>query len=122
MSLSDTAIKNAKLLDKPYKLGDSGGLYLLVQPTGGKYFRMDYRFEGKRKTLALGTYPATGLAKARTLRDTAKKQVADGIDPAAKKQTAKADKKAAIELQARIDNGEPLPNSFKECPWAGLAR
>ncbi|MEQ1558268.1 MAG: integrase arm-type DNA-binding domain-containing protein [Methyloglobulus sp.] len=119
--LSDTAIKNAKPAAKPYKLADSGGLYLFVQPNGGKYFRLNYRFEGKHKTLAIGTYPATSLAKARTARDTAKIQVADGIDPAAHKQGAKADKKAAIELQARIDSGEPLPNSFKEVAlqWLG---
>ena len=61
MSLSDTAIRTAKSGQKPQKLTDSGGLYLLVAPTGGKLWRLDYRFVGKRKTLALGAYPAISL-------------------------------------------------------------
>ncbi|MBM4207421.1 MAG: DUF4102 domain-containing protein [Gammaproteobacteria bacterium] len=52
MSLSDTAIKNAKAKDKPYKITDERGMYLLIDTKGNKYFRMDYRFNGKRKTLA----------------------------------------------------------------------
>lgn len=54
-------------------------MYLLIHPNGSKYFRLDYRYEGKRKTLALGTYPETSLKEAREKRDTAKKQIADGI-------------------------------------------
>jgi integrase len=82
MPLSDTAIKNAKPNpDKLYKLPDEKGMYLLVHTNGGKYFRLDYRFSGKRKTLALGIYPETTLKAARDKRDTAKKQIADGIDP-----------------------------------------
>ncbi|MDD5273594.1 MAG: Arm DNA-binding domain-containing protein [Methylovulum sp.] len=80
MPLSDTAIKNAKPSpDKPYKLPDEKGMYLLVHTNGGKYFRLDYRFSGKRKTLALGTYPETTLKAARDKRDTAKKQIAGGV-------------------------------------------
>lgn len=57
MSLSDTAIKNAKAnADKAYKITDEKGMYLLVDTKGNKYFRLDYRFDGKRKTLALGVY------------------------------------------------------------------
>jgi hypothetical protein len=84
--LIDTAIKNAKPTPdkpyKPYKLKPSdNGMYVLIQPNGSKYFRLDYRFNGKRKTLALGTYPETSLKQAREKRDIAKKQIADGIDP-----------------------------------------
>ncbi|MDD1638659.1 MAG: Arm DNA-binding domain-containing protein, partial [Methylococcaceae bacterium] len=62
MSLSDTAIKNTKPKpDKAFKLQDEKGMYLLVNPNGSKYFRLDYRFDGKRKTLALGVYPAMSL-------------------------------------------------------------
>lgn len=93
MPLSDITIKNAKPAEKPYKLPDERGMYLLVDPKGGKYFRLDYRFSGKRKTLALGVYPDTGLKQARDKRDTAKKQIADGIDPS---ETKKATKQAAI--------------------------
>ena len=53
MSLTDTAIKRAKPADKPYKLTDGDGLYLLINPTGSKWWRFDYRFDGKRKTLSL---------------------------------------------------------------------
>ena len=58
MSLKDTEIKHAKPKDKPYKLVDGGGLYLYVTAAGGKYWRYDYRYAGKRKTLAIGVYPA----------------------------------------------------------------
>jgi integrase len=81
MPLSDAAIRNAKPTEKPYKMPDEKGMYLFVHSNGGKYFRLDYRFGGKRKTLALGVYPETTLKQAREGRDTAKKQIADGIDP-----------------------------------------
>jgi len=72
MSLTAVAARNAKAEAKPYKLSDGRGLYLLVSTTG-KYWRMDYRFEGKRKTLALGVDPDTGLADARRKCDEARK-------------------------------------------------
>ena len=82
MPLTDTAIRNAKPNpDKAFKLQDEKGLYLLINPNGAKYFRYNYRFAGKRKTLALGVYPATTLKEAREKRDTAKKQLDGGIDP-----------------------------------------
>lgn len=81
--LIDTAIKNAKPnADKAYKLKPSdNGMYVLIHPNGSKYFRLDYRFNDKRKTLALGTYPEISLKQAREKRDIAKKQIAEGIDP-----------------------------------------
>jgi hypothetical protein len=75
MPLSDTAIKSAKPKEKPYKITDSGGMYLLVHSNGGKYFRLNYCFGGKRKTLALGTYPDTSLKEAREKVYTAKKKL-----------------------------------------------
>jgi integrase len=92
MPLSDTAIKNAKPADKPYKMQDEKGMYLLVHSNGSKYFRYNYRFDGKRKTLALGTYPVTSLKEARDKRDTAKKQIDGGIDPSENKKAVKASK------------------------------
>ncbi len=79
--LTDTAARQAKPREKPYKLADSGGPYLLVK-AAGKYWRMDYRFAGKRKTLAIGVYPTTTLSDARKKRDEAKKSLADNTDPA----------------------------------------
>ncbi|VVS92226.1 tyrosine-type recombinase/integrase [Desulfoluna spongiiphila] len=89
MPLTDTAIRNAQPKDKPYKMTDEKGLYLLVK-TKGKYFRYDYRYGGKRKTMALGVYPEVKLKAAREKRDQARKLLDNGIDPMAHAKTAKA--------------------------------
>jgi len=81
-------IRKAKTSEKPYKLADERGLYLLVTATG-KYWRLDYRFAGKRKTLALGIYPDVSLADARERREKARKQIANDIDPGTAKQELK---------------------------------
>jgi integrase len=95
MVLTDTHIRNAKPKPKPYKLSDGGGMYLLVTPDGARYWRLDYRFAGKRRTLALGVYPATMLSNARTHREEARGLLAKGIDPSvAKKATKRAAKYA----------------------------
>lgn len=77
MPLSDTAINNAKsIAGKAYKLTDGNGMYVYVHPNGSKYFRLDYRFEGKRKTLALGVYPVIILAKVMEKPLAAKRHIA----------------------------------------------
>ena len=68
MALTDTRVRNAKPKRKAYKLSDGGGMYLLVNPDGGRYWRLDYRFAGKRRTLALGVYPIVRLSDARARR------------------------------------------------------
>jgi integrase len=90
MPLSDTAIRNAKPQDKPFKMYDAGGLFLIVTPAGGKWWRFKYRFGGKEKLLSLGTYPDTGLKDARGKREDARKLIAQGIDPSAQRQAVKA--------------------------------
>jgi len=82
MALTALAIKSAKSRAKPYKLADSDGLYLLVTPSGGRCWRMNYRHLGKQKTLAFGTWPDISLADARERRDAARKVLARGDDPA----------------------------------------
>lgn len=100
MRLSDRAISNAVYKEKSFKITDGKGLYLLVGKTG-KYFRFDYRFDGKRKTLALGVYPVVKLAVARALHLEARRQLADGIDPGQHRKTQK------------IINVEQAANSFE---------
>ena len=89
MALSDTAIRSAKPQDKPAKLFDGGGLFLLVTPNGGKWWRLKYRFGGKEKLLSLGVYPAVSLKEARKRREEAKEQIAMGIDPGANRKAVK---------------------------------
>ena len=81
MLLTDTVIDTAKASNKPFKLQDGKGMYLLIMPNGSKYFRLDYRLDGKRQTLALGVYPEISLDTARANCDIAKKQIKDGIKP-----------------------------------------
>jgi len=81
MPLTALGIKQAKPAAKPKKLSDGKGLYLLVHPAGGKYWRMKYRHAGKENTLALGVWPDVSLAKARDGRDAARKLLAEGLDP-----------------------------------------
>ena len=90
MALTDTATKTAKPREKPYALFDSGGLYLSIQPNGGKWWRLKYRHNGKAKLLSLGVYPDVSLKQARQRRDDARRLVADGIDPSAERKAAKA--------------------------------
>jgi integrase len=89
MSLTDTAVRNAKPEAKPKKLFDGGGLFLLVTPSGSRMWRLKYRFSGKEKLLALGVYPDVGLAAARKKRDEAREKLAAGVDPGEARKTEK---------------------------------
>jgi integrase len=89
MPLTHAAIQNAKPAEKPIKLYDAGGLFLLVQPSGGKWWRLKYRFEKKEKLISLGTYPDVSLREAREKRDAARKKLADNVDPAEAKKAEK---------------------------------
>ncbi len=89
MALTVVAIRNARPRAKPYKLGDAGGLFLLVQPSGGKLWRMKYRVDGREKKLGIGTYPEISLGDARRRRDEARELLANGKDPSREKQRDK---------------------------------
>lgn len=89
MKLNARQVDAAKPREKAYKLADGAGLYLEVVPSGSRYWRMKYRFNGKEKRMAFGVYPAVSLAQARALRDEAKKKLADGIDPSFAKKEEK---------------------------------
>ena len=97
MALTDTHIRNAKPGAKAYKLSDTGGLYLLVMPTGARYWRLDYRFAGKRRTLAIGVYPLVSLANARARREDARACLARNIDPSSEKRRTQRAAKLANE-------------------------
>ena len=86
--LTDSQIRSVKRGERPRKLSDGGGLYLLVAPNGGRYWRFNYRFAGKQKTLALGVYPDVGLAKARERHLEARQLLANGDDPGKERRTA----------------------------------
>lgn len=97
VALTDVAVRNAKPGPKPYKMGDSHGLFLLVQPTGGKLWRFKYRVDGREKKLAIGPYPEIGLGEARRRRDEAREAMAAGKDPAREKQRDKVRAKVEAE-------------------------
>jgi hypothetical protein len=90
--LTDVTVRNAKPKEKPYKIADERRMYLLVQTSGGKLWRFDYRYFGKRKTKALGSYPDVSLNKARDLRDEARKLLASEVDPGEVRKAEKAAK------------------------------
>lgn len=95
MALTDIKVRTAKPTDKQYKLTDGSGMHLLVHPNGSKYWRLQYRFGGKQKMLALGVYPEVSLADARARRDEARKLLANSIDPGDKKKNDKVEQEEA---------------------------
>lgn len=99
--LTDIAIRNAKPREKPYKLSDGLGLFILVNPNGSRWWRFKFRFDGKEKLLSFGVYPETSAKMAREQRDAARKQLAQGIDPSAKHLAEKLAQSETFEAVAR---------------------
>ena len=127
MRLTDARVRNAKPQAKAYKLSDGCGMYLLVTSDGARYWRLDYRFAGKRRTLALGVYPIMTLSAARTVRDEARRLLTQDIDP----NVAKKAKNGPLGLPARTPSkllhGNGLPTNATDwqrdtvrCFWPGL--
>jgi integrase len=106
MPLTTTALNAAKGKERQYKLRDGEGLFVLVTPSGKRYWRLDFRHGGKAKTMALGVYPTVGLADARKRRDEARKLVASGLDPV---QQRKAD-----DRETRLQSGSTFRLVAKE--------
>jgi integrase len=113
MPLTDTAIRKAIPAEKPIRMFDGGGLYLEIAPSGGKWWRLKYRFLNKEKRISLGTYPDTSLARAREKRDDARKLLAEGVDPGENKKAQVAARKTiaanGFEVVAREWYGKQLP-------------
>ena len=97
MALTDAKIRAAKPDEKPYKLADSGNMFLLVHPNGSRYWRLRYRFLGKEKVMSLGAYPDVSLAQARDGMGAARKLLASGTDPMAQRASDKITKQASAE-------------------------
>jgi integrase len=97
MALTDATIRNARPRQKPYKLSDSHGLFLLIQPSGGKFWRLKYRADGKEQKLSIGPYPQIGLGEARRRRDEARELMVAGKDPVREKQRDRARAKLEAE-------------------------
>ncbi|MCF6265006.1 MAG: integrase arm-type DNA-binding domain-containing protein [Desulfuromusa sp.] len=114
MPLTSIQVKNVKPTDKPRKIYDTDGLFLLVSPTKkagrGKSWRFKYYFDGKEKLLALGSYPEISLAEARTRRDQARQFVANGVDP------------NQIKKQQKLDTAERAENSVEVVAKSWLKR
>lgn len=115
MPLKDTNCRNAKPQDKPYRLYDEQGLYLEVQPNGGRYWRLKYRFLGKEKRLALGVYPEVGLQEARRKRDDARVQLASGQDPSLQRRMAKV--VSQLDHQHTFESVATQWLSIRESSW-----
>ena len=107
--LTEAEIRAVKAPDKPLKLFDGGGLYLLVNPNGSRWWRLKYRVAGREKLMSLGVYPDVPLKRAREKRDEARRMVADGIDPSAQRHAAKAAQRDSFEAIAR---GQLNPQSY----------
>lgn len=107
--LNNTQVKNAKPEAKPYKMADGEGMFLLVHPNGGKYWRMKYRFDGRERSLALGVYPDISIIEARKRREKARDLLREGIDPG----EAKQDKKALDKLNS-VQTFESIAREWHE--------
>ncbi len=103
-NLTEAVIKKIEHKPKQFKLSDGGGLYLLIHPNGSKYWRFDFRFNGKQKSSSLGVWPDVSLIRARTIRNTAKKKIKAGINPIEEKRNQKQFQKINNDFQLRGTN------------------
>ncbi len=121
MPLSDSTLRQTKPAERPFKLFDERGLFLLVQPSGSRCWRLKYRIHGKEKVLALGVYPDVPLKLARDRRDEARRLVAQGVDPSAKRRSEKAARTDTFEALARewlaLQTHQMSASTLKKACW-----
>ena len=118
MSLSDAKVRNAKPKAKPYKIADGEGLFLLVTPSGSKYWRLKYHFAGREKLLALGVYPEVSLGDARERRGQARKALAAGNDPGEAKKEAK--RRAVLQAENSFETVAHEWLGQRQHEWAAI--
>jgi len=116
--LTELSVRAAKAAEKPYKLYDERGLFMLITTAGGRLWRFKYRVGGVEKLLTLGAYPDVSLKRARERRDDARRALADGIDPAAKRR-AESDAKTNTFLAVADEWLLTKKASLTESTWAG---
>jgi integrase len=126
MALTATAVTNAKPKEKDYKLRDERGLYLFVTAQGGRYWRFNYRYDGKYRTLALGTFPDVSLADARQRREGARQALAEGEDPIDRRKRIEREERAkraetftlvATEWLERLEKEGRAPKTMQKMRW-----
>ncbi|WP_256972079.1 Arm DNA-binding domain-containing protein [Paraburkholderia caledonica] len=127
MALTDTAIPNAKPTDKQQKLFDGGGLFVLIKPTGGKRWVLKYRFAGKEKSLALGTYPEVPLAEAGSGAMMPRKSWRQASTPVSRRRQRNARSASTLKTRSRPSpaSGTPStrprgPTGMRRASFAGL--
>jgi integrase len=121
MPLTELAARNTKPAERPRKLFDAGGLFLLLMPNGARWWRLKYRIDGREKLLSLGVYPEVSLKRARAKRDEARKLIAAGTDPSAERRTEKAARGITFVGVARewmaLQAGKLAPITLAKCKW-----
>ena len=118
MALTEDIIRDAKPKEKAYKLSDEKALFLLVQPSGAKYWRFKYRIKGKEKQLSLGVYPEVSLIAARSLRDNARTLLTNGVDPSANR---KAEKHPEKKMKTRDEFVAAIKEMVDESAKSGFS-
>jgi hypothetical protein len=128
--LTDVTVRQARPKEKEYKLSDQRGLLLVVRPTGAKWWRLRYPFQGKEKMISLGVYPDVSLSMARDRRDAARRMVADGKDPSAERQAEKQAMQASgnctfeviarhylAQLARKVRKAKASIKTYKKAKW-----
>jgi integrase len=118
--LSDTQVAKTKAKDKPYKLSDGGGLFLYVTPVGGKYWRWQYRFQGKPQLLSVGEYLSMSLKVARTAHQQWQGVLRGGVNPGVEKKAGKKAEAVLVKLnheRSMLAKSRPLDDSAEKVVW-----
>src|SRR5688572_28008479 len=101
LMLTEGVLRAAAAREKPYKLFDSSGMFVIVNPNGSRWWRLKYRYGGKERGISLGVYPVVSLKLARQRRDEARARLADGIDPSHQRQAEKVAQTLTFQLIAQ---------------------